>query len=143
MSVTSTILARLKGQGRRHTKIRAHILDTLEKNHKPLSSPDLQKLLVHARISANKTTVYRELAFLKKQSIVREVQFGDGMKRYELLPDTHHHHLICLDCQTVEDMPLEKDLDAQEKAIAKNKNFKILTHSLEFYGICRNCIKNK
>lgn len=136
---SSYILATLKEKGYRFAKIRKAILDLLIKSSDPLSSPDIQQLLSKKKIDANKTTVYRQLAFLKEQNLVRELQFGDNTKRYEIMPENHHHHIVCTNCDNIEDVELARDLDAEEKAIAENTNFKVLNHSLEFYGICGKC----
>lgn len=139
MQDSSHILKNLKGQGRRYSSTRKAVLDLLIKASEPLSSPDLQALLSKKDKGVNKTTVYRELAFLKEQNLIRELQFGDNTKRYEIMPDNHHHHIVCLDCETIEDVVLEQDLDSAEKRITQIKNFKVLNHSLEFYGICEKC----
>jgi len=139
MQDLSYILVDLKNRGHRITNIRKAILGLLVKSPEPLSSPDLQKLLSKKKTSANKTTVYREIAFLKEQNLVRELRFGENTKRYEIIQDGHHHHIVCVNCEKVEDVELEKDLDAKEKMITRDKGFKIINHSLEFYGICRGC----
>jgi Fe2+ or Zn2+ uptake regulation protein len=139
MQDSSHILANLKKRGHRITSIRKAILDLLVKSSEPLSSPSIQKLLTKRKTSANKTTVYREIAFLKGQNLVRELQFRDNAKRYEIMPENHHHHIVCVNCEKVEDVELKKDLDVEEKNITKNKKFKIINHSLEFYGVCIGC----
>lgn len=139
MRSSGNILEIIKKRGFKLSKARKAILELLEKNPKPLSSPDMQILFLRKKINVNKTTVYRELAFLKKQNIIRELQFGDNVKKYELMPDNHHHHIVCVNCEKIEDIELEKDLDIAEKTITQNKKFKILKHSLEFYGICEKC----
>ena len=133
------ILIKLKKDGHRFTKIRKSILDLLIKEPKPFSPLQLQKILLKNKISANKTTIYRELSFLRDQNIVVELQFKDNVKRYEIITEKHHHHIVCLNCDRVEDVELKKDLQREEKNIAKNKRFKIINHSLEFYGVCNNC----
>jgi len=140
---SSHILAVLKEKGYRFARIRKAILELLVKNPDPLSSPDMQRLLSKKKVDANKTTVYRQLAFLKEQNLIREIQFGDNAKRYEIMPENHHHHIVCTNCNKIEDIELSRDLDAEEKAIAKNKNFKVINHSLEFYGICGKCQDRK
>lgn len=139
MKTLENILVQLKTDGHRLTQIRKAILSLLIKSPKPLSSPRLQSLLLRKKMSVNKTTVYRELAFLKKQNIVRELQFRDSVKRYEIMPENHHHHIICVNCEKVEDVELKKDLDKAERMISENRNFKIINHSLEFYGLCAKC----
>jgi Fur family ferric uptake transcriptional regulator len=139
MQDSSRISATLKEKGHRFARIRKAILDLLVKSSDPLSSPDIQRLLSKRKIDANKTTVYRQLAFLKEQNLVRELQFGDNAKRYEIMPENHHHHIVCTNCDKIEDVELARDLDTEEKSIAENKNFKVINHSLEFYGICGKC----
>jgi hypothetical protein len=62
-----------------------------------------------------------------------------GLKRYELLQEGHHHHVICSKCRKVQDVVLKVDLDAEEHKIQKDTGFKIQSHSLEFFGLCTDC----
>ena len=51
-----------------------------------------------------------------------------------------HHHLICNICNAV--IEVEDDLLEQlEEKIKKQYKFKILDHSVKFYGICEECQK--
>ena len=124
--------------GCRQTKTRTRILAILAKAH-PLAAREVKERLANQKILVNKTTVYRELDFLLAKKIISEVTFQDGVKRYELAPEEHGHHVICLSCHKVQRIPLAHDLENQEKKISKLLNFKILKHSLEFYGLCREC----
>ncbi len=88
------------------------------------------------------TTVYRELEFLRQQGILVPVSFADGVQRYESAELEHHHHLICIQCNAIEDVHIEHgELDKAEKVIAKTTGFEVFQHSLEFYGHCRKCQK--
>jgi Fe2+ or Zn2+ uptake regulation protein len=40
----------------------------------------------------------------------------------------------------LEDVYLENDLEKAEMKLEKDKNIKIEKHSLEFFGLCNNCI---
>ena len=68
-------------------------------------------LLVSVRSSktgVNKTTICRELDFLMGKGLIKEIEFGEGKKRYEIDSGSdHHHHLICLNCKKVEDVDLK------------------------------------
>ncbi|MBI5412261.1 transcriptional repressor [Candidatus Peregrinibacteria bacterium] len=139
MQASSHILKRLKERGHRFTKTRGLLLELLLKSPEPLSALDLQKAFSRSGTTVAKTTVYREFAFLMKEKVIRELDFGDSIKRYEIMPDNHHHHIMCVNCRKIEEVVLEKDLDSEEKMIAKNKQFKILNHSLEFFGLCAKC----
>jgi Fur family ferric uptake transcriptional regulator len=105
----------------------------------PLAATDLLKDLDKHKLHSNKTTVYRELNFLTEQNIVKPIDFGDGTKRYEVASDHHHHHLICTKCQKVEDIELEGDVDEEGSKLGKQKGFEVTGHSLEFFGLCKNC----
>lgn len=127
-----------KLRGCRQTKTRTEILASLQAGQ-PLAARDIQERLSRKKILVNKTTIYRELDFLLSKKVISEVIFRDGRKRYELAAAEHGHHVVCLACHKIERIPLANDLAVQEKMIARQLNFKITAHSLEFYGLCRDC----
>lgn len=135
MKEKKEILNNLKIQGFRFTMVREAILGLLFKSSKPLSCKEIQKYL---KLKANKTTFYRELEFLKNKKIIEEFKLDDGIRRYEIL-SKHHHHTFCIKCKNVKCVNFSKGLENQEKQIEKNNKFKIISHSLEFYGLCHNC----
>lgn len=124
----------------RNTPIRTALISILSKSTRPVTPQELLTALAKQGLSANKTTVYRQLEVLQRYSIVHEVNFSDRTKRYELVSDSgHHHHLVCLQCQRIEDVSFPTDLESQEKLIWKQNKFKVVQHSLEFFGICKTC----
>ncbi len=132
------ILAKLKETGARLTKTRQKLLEIFESHAAPLAELELRKKMAHAGVKVNKTTIYRELHNLKIQQIVREVEFGDGKKRFEI-NHGHHHHAVCTNCERVEDIEVGHDVEQLEKQLAKTKKFHVVNHSLEFFGLCRQC----
>ena len=124
----------------RHSDVRDFILELISKDSKPLSVFEIINRM-KKNISANKTTIYREINLLKKEGIILEIQLNEKNKRYELSSKKHHHHIVCTNCNKIEDVVLDKDLETQEKKIEKNKKFKIINHSLEFFGFCEKCQK--
>jgi Fe2+ or Zn2+ uptake regulation protein len=133
-----TIVKELREQGHRVTKVRREMVGMLEGAKVPLTASDILGALKKKKLAVNKTTVYRELDFLRENNIVQEVDFGDKKKRYEI-SDKHHHHVVCVECKQVEDVDLQQDLDAAERKIARQKGYTILNHSLEFFGLCPVC----
>lgn len=124
----------------RNTPIRTALIGILSNSTQPVTPQELLTALAKQGLSANKTTVYRQLEVLQRYSIVHEVNFADRTKRYELVNDSgHHHHLVCLQCQRIEDVSFPTDLESQEKLIWKQNKFKVVQHSLEFFGICKAC----
>ena len=139
MQSSRAILDALRGKGHRITLARSAVVELFVKIHKPLSAAQVQTLLKKKAVSPNATTVYRELQFLEKEGILSTVHFKDGVARYELSSLPHHHHLVCVSCDAVEDVHMEHDLHAVEKNIAKSTGFAVQEHALEFYGTCRRC----
>ncbi|HEV8601573.1 MAG TPA: Fur family transcriptional regulator [Patescibacteria group bacterium] len=135
------IIEQLRKQGAKITKARALLVKIFQKNHLPMSEQEIRTKLAKLGLSVNKTTVYRELAFLKQKKVIKEVDFGDGKKRYEIDSTDHHHHLVCTNCQTIEDVHVEKDVADLEKIMLRAKKFHVTHHSLEFFGLCHDCGK--
>jgi Fe2+ or Zn2+ uptake regulation protein len=144
MTEAQQLITNLKNQGERITIVRREIITILSESHKPLSANELIKTLLSRRISANKTTVYRQLDLLQEYDMIHEIRFHDRTRRYELMKENskdHHHHLVCLKCKTIEDINFKEDLARQEKTILNKKGFKVTQHALEFFGICKKCRK--
>ena|SRR3989344_8922401 len=139
MNINPTI-TELKTKGFRITKVRNAIVNILSSNTNPLSVQEIIRLLYKKDLSANKTTVYRELNFLLKQKLISDIEFGDGKKRYELNTGLHHHHIVCISCGRVEDI---EDFDyvfkTSEKKIQSKTGFNIMEHNIEFFGLCKTC----
>jgi Fur family peroxide stress response transcriptional regulator len=82
-------------------------------------------------------TVYRNLHVLAKQGMVRELDFGEGTKRYDAFLSPHYH-FVCEQCGTVKDLevaPLEDVNERIQKVVADH----IHAHKLDFYGTCASC----
>lgn len=134
------IVKTLRAGGERMTPIRMELIAILSSAHAPRSPQELRTALTKKGFAANKTTVYRQLELLERYGIVQPVQFADRTKRYELVSESgHHHHLVCVRCQRIEDISFPTDLEQQEKLIWKQSHFKVLQHSLEFFGLCKQC----
>lgn len=134
------VLQDLRTRGNRITVARKNIVDILSESGEPLCASDILGALAKRGAKADKVTVYRELTFLEKEGVVVPIQLQDRNRRYELAEMEHHHHLICQKCRRVQDVFLETDLEDEEEKISKKMKFKILRHSLEFFGLCRNCL---
>ncbi len=140
MANSDLLLETLKERGHRMTKVRRAMLDILCRAKTPLAAAELISALNRRSLAVNKTTVYREIDFLQREKLVREVDLLDGKKRYEVLGEhDHHHHIICTSCKAIRCMEMHNDLDALEADIFKRFRFKVTSHSLEFFGVCERC----
>ena len=136
---SQSFLDQLATNGHRITAVRSLIIDLLHKNQKPTTALELQNLITKKLRPVNKTTIYRELELLLNNNIIVEINFGDNKKRYEIAGLPHHHHLVCSNCDKVEDVFIDRDLHQLEQKITKEKSFTVHSHSLEFFGLCQDC----
>ena len=89
-------------------------------------------------------TVYRTVLLLEEVGVIYKLDLNDGCSRYELVhsdEEHRHHHLVCNKCKKV--FEVQDDLlEELEERIEKTYKFKILDHSVKFFGICSECCKN-
>ena len=81
-------------------------------------------------------TVYRNLESLCERGLITRNLSG-GQRRYESNVGTHYH-VRCLDCGSLEDLPLEP-FEFPDHFLKKNTRYQIVGHMLEFQGICPGC----
>lgn len=135
-----TVLATLKDAGFRMTAARMAIVEAALSAGAPVSARDIVVALSRQHVRANITTVYRELEFLREQGVLTPVSLIDGVQRYEPADLDHHHHLICLSCERIQDVVVpHQELHAAERQIEHSHNFTVMRHALDFYGQCSNC----
>ncbi|MGN0144973.1 MAG: Fur family transcriptional regulator [Clostridium sp.] len=132
----------LKKKGYKLTPQRRSIVDTIIKNEgKHLTAEEIYDEVKKDCPEIGLATVYRTVLLLEELNVVSRLELNDGCSRYEIVHsnETHrHHHLICNICHKVLEVQddLLEDLEAN---IEKDYKFKILDHSVKFYGICDEC----
>jgi Fe2+ or Zn2+ uptake regulation protein len=139
MLTTQPLLSKLKHGGFRLTQTRKSILASFVANSKPLSASDISRILSQSGLVVNKTTIYREIEFLLDQGIIKKVRIEHTSDLFELAERPHHHHVICTDCGTIEDIQFKNEHALLEDA-QNQTSLTIHDHALEFYGLCRDCI---
>ena len=83
-------------------------------------------------------TIYKTVHLLKQINEVLEISFPDGSNRYDGNKPFPHPHAICVRCKKIIDPNLGslKDITA---AVADETGFDILSHRLDFFGVCTDC----
>lgn len=125
----------LRSSGLRVTPARQAVLELLQTMRKPFTAADIIGLLRSKHF--DQATVYRTLAALVEQSLVRTVSVREGVTSYEAGDLPHHHHLICERCGYVEDV---QGCALQSLPPVTDSGFdRVTEHKLEFSGICQRC----
>lgn len=128
----------VKQAGGRLTKLRLVVLRYLSSCDRPVSATDIARVLKAKSLIVNRTTIYREIIFLLKHGLIREIKVSTAATLYEL-NQGHLHHLICLKCNKIKTIKMDNHLHNEEKSIMQREKFKIINHALEFYGLCQRC----
>jgi Fur family ferric uptake transcriptional regulator len=82
-------------------------------------------------------TVYRNLKRLADEGLIREIHAGAQGTRFDGNTG-EHHHVRCVACGRVNDLPLSVDT-RREEAAARALNYRILGHHVEIQGLCPQC----
>lgn len=82
-------------------------------------------------------TVYRNLKRLAADGLIREIHAGSQGARFDGNTGDHHH-VRCVGCGRVNDLPLSVDT-GREEAAARALNYRILGHQVEIQGLCPQC----
>ena len=122
----------------RATPARLALLKLFETSDKPLDVHSMIEFLEQKDIKTDPATVFRIVNMFMEKGLVKPIQLNEGKFRYELSSKTDHHHLVCEKCGGIEDIS-DCNINALEKEIEKMKQFKVTSHSLEFFGICKSC----
>ena len=130
----------LRDVGLSITAVRVALLEYLRSSQQPSSADQLTDALRAKHLTLNRTTVYRELSRLVEKGLVEEVLLASRARVYELA-QTHHHHAICTNCDTIQHVEIPEQLDATERLLQTEHGFLVARHSLEFYGLCSPCAK--
>ena len=134
---TSSYLDDFKKTGYKITTPRMEILSVLSPSL-PVSAQEISGKLKQKGISVDLVTIYRTLELFENLRIITKIQFEDNTARFELTStNEHHHHLICIKCAGVGEV--EANENSFFNTVGDSTNFKILRHSLEFFGLCRGC----
>lgn len=124
----------LHEKGLKTTTARLAVLNLLEEKKNPL---DVETIVDNLNSQVDQATIYRILDILTEKRVVDRFDFGEGKYRYEL-QKRHHHHMVCTNCLKVEDIEVNSIKEIEDQ-IRNKKGFLVKSHSLEFFGLCKNC----
>ena len=133
-----SIIEKLKGSNHKLTPQRLAIARLLAMSKGHPSVEGIFEQLQDDFPTMSLATVYRNVMLIKSLGEVLELGFADGSNRYDGNKPYPHPHLICVRCKTIVDPDLESLRD-MSKEVETETGFKILTHRLDFFGLCANC----
>ena len=129
----------IKSKALRHTPQRGKILDVFLSTERHVSVDDLYKLVKKEYPDIGYTTVYRTMKLLSESGLCEEIDFGDGIERFEhKYGHEHHDHLICIKCGRFIEASNPR-IEKIQDALAEKYSFTPVKHKLDIFGICKRC----
>ena len=124
--------AELKKAGLKATLPRLRILELLEEDKAHLSAEDIYRKLIDAGEEVGLATVYRVLTQFEQAGICIRHNFEEGHAVYEITPDDHHDHMVCLETGKVIEFHDEL-IEKRQESIANEMGYEIVDHSMVLY----------
>lgn len=136
---TNSRIRRLRDNGYKLTNARLTVLSVLENADGHLTSNDLLYRVAATDPSIGRASVFRTLDLFTRLSIIRPTYIDSSVTpTYVLLPDGHHHHIICTRCADVIEFE-DCGLDDLKAMLEGRLGVQLNGHLLEFFGLCANC----
>jgi len=133
----------IRSKGLRHTPQRAKILDVFLSTERHVSAEELYKLVKKEFRGIGYTTVYRTMKLLSECGLCGEIDFGDGISRFEhKYGHEHHDHLICTKCGRFIEV-VKPQIEKLQDGLAKKYDFTPARHKLQIFGLCNKCAKRR
>ena len=137
---TKDALHALSVAGYRRGGARSSVVELLGRQNCCLGAQEIHDHLRRARRPVGIASVYRALDALVELRLVKRVDTGDGIARFEPAPadGDHHHHLVCRDCGKVEAFS-DSRLERAIASVADGLGYSVEEHEVVLTGACADC----
>ena len=125
------------------TPKRAKLLEVLLASDQHPSASEIHEGVKVSYPGTSLATIYNTIEILKEAGQVLEIEFSGSSNRYDgRIPDSHPH-LVCLQCEKVEDItgevidfPHHSPLDS----VAQATGYSLVRLRTDYYGTCPECL---
>ncbi len=130
----------LESGGYRVSAPRAAVVATLDELGCSVTAQEIADRLRQRGEGVGVASIYRALQLLDDMSLVRRVDQGETVARYEPVHPggEHHHHLVCDSCgetKAFEDQELERAIER----LAGRVDYTVGEHDVTLRGTCPAC----
>jgi Fur family peroxide stress response transcriptional regulator len=134
------MIERLKNSGFRLTPQRIAIVEILANSCEHPGVDQIYREVIKTFPTTSLATVYKTVTLLKELGEVMEMGFGDENNRYDGKNPSPHPHIMCIKCKSIIDPDLSS-LSEMSRELSEETGYNILSHRLDFFGICPECQK--
>lgn len=132
--------AALRERGVAVTRKRAKLLEVLLASDRHPSVSEIHEGVRVAYPGTSLATIYNTIEILKETGQVLEIEFSASANRYDGRIPVSHPHLVCLQCEKVEDMENTATHDPLER-VSQATGYEIVRLRTDYYGTCPECLE--
>ena len=115
------------------------IRQILQNAGRPLSPQEIFDMVQKEVSGLGIATVYRNLKSLQQEGAVVAVELPGQSPRWELAPESHHHHFLCNTC----DKLYEINACPGDLQRLLPEGYILEEHDILLRGLCNDCSRNK
>lgn len=134
------LIASLRGKGYKLTPQRHEIIKLLSQDRSHPGAMDILKRIRKRAPQISMSTIYYTLDMLKKEGLLRELEFYEKDNRYDVNVEDHIN-LICKQCGKIEDFTETPPFTF--RMIEEQTGFRPEGTRFEYYGYCKGCRDKK
>lgn len=135
-NIEKRLIVSLREKGYKLTAQRLEIISLLARDTTHPGAGDIFRKVRKRMPQISMSTVYYTLDMLKKEGLLRELEFYDRDNRYDVTV-ADHVNLICKKCGKITDLPGEVPVSLE--SVEHKTGFQPVGMRFEFYGFCRAC----
>ena len=139
-NVEKKLIASLREKGYKLTAQRLEIICLLARDMTHPGAGDIFRKVRKQVPNISMSTVYYTLDMLKKEGLLRELEFYNQDNRYDVTVDDHIN-LICKKCGKIEDFPGELPYSCTQ--VQQKTDFQPMAMRYEYYGYCKDCRRKR
>lgn len=140
-SAENIFRAYLRDRGLKYTPERITVLREVLSTAEHFEAEQLLINLRQAGKRVAKATIYRTLPLLVSCGILKQVQFGDDLARYEhTFGQNPHDHMVCRRCRRIIEFSSE-DIVRLRTILAARHRFHAQSHRFQITGLCWECLQ--
>lgn len=129
----------LRDRGLKYTPERRMLLLEVLATQQHFEAEQLLIAMRQAGKRVAKATIYRTLPLLADCGIIKQVQFGDNLARYEpILGQAPHDHMVCRNCRRIIEFDSSEVARLRDQ-IAARHGFAPSGHRFQIIGLCSEC----
>lgn len=139
MEASNPIARALADAGYRMTTPRRSLADLVIDLDGHFTASELAAAARQRGIGVGRATLFRALELMIELGVVERIDLPSGEHAYVACAASHHHHVVCSRCGRTAEVADEGFAEAVRR-IELQSGFRIDTHRLELFGLCRHCL---